>query len=219
MVLQQRGGGIETFTYFLNKCGIPQKYTKIFLDLYIKSKNEKLVFIDGGAHAGHFSDIALYMKSLVYAFEPNYYLGYFLKDKYENNKNFIFFQQALSDKNQKLMFYNANDSLISDGASIVKTDSKELNQEEAYEVECIDLCAFIKELLNKHSKISVLKLDIEGAEFEILDKLLDEKLFKNIDYIFAETHERFFDNPKQKINALKEKVEKAGAKNIFLDWA
>lgn len=34
-----------------------------------------------------------------------------------------------------------------------------------------------------------------------------------------EANVRFFDNPKQKINALKEKVEKAGAKNIFLDWA
>ncbi|WP_094325441.1 hypothetical protein [Campylobacter avium] len=66
---------------------------------------------------------------------------------------------------------------------------------------------------------AVLKLDIEGARFEISDKLLDEKLFKKIDFIFAETHERFFDNPKQKINTLKEKLEKAGAKNIFLDWA
>lgn len=39
---------------------------------------------------------------------------------------------------------------------------------------------------------AVLKLDIEGARFEILDKILDEKLFKKIDYDFAEIHERFF---------------------------
>lgn len=29
----------------------------------------------------------------------------------------------------------------------------------------------------------------------------------------------FFANPKQKISASKENVEKAGANNIFLDWA
>ena len=63
----------------------------------------------------------------------------------------------------------------------------------------IDFCDFVKGLVQKHGKINFIKLDIEGAEFEVLDSLIEQNLHENIEYLMVETHERIFDNPKAKI--------------------
>ncbi len=76
----------------------------------------------------------------------------------------------------------------------------------------------MREILKKHKKITLIKIDIEGAEFDVLDALIEQKLYENIEYIMVETHERFFENPSQKINTLKEKITQNNITNIFLDW-
>ena len=44
--------------------------------MYLRAqKGEKLVFIDGGAHRGVFSDVCLALGGICYAFEPNIYLS------------------------------------------------------------------------------------------------------------------------------------------------
>lgn len=181
-----------------------------------KNNPNQLIFIDGGAHAGVFSDVALACGGICYAFEPNKYLYPFLKEKYENNENLILFNKAISNKNDKIIFYNADDMLVSQGASICKTDF--LKQYNGYEVEMIDFCEFLNEVLEKHKKIDFIKLDIEGAEFDVLDSMIEQGLYKNIDFIMVETHERFFDNPKAKINELREKIKNNNITNIYLDW-
>lgn len=82
----------------------------------------------------------------------------------------------------------------------------------------VDFCEFMQELLKKHGKINFIKLDIEGAEFDVLDALIDKNLHQNIEYIMVETHERFFKNPKEKIEKLRAKILKHNITNIYLDW-
>lgn len=80
--------GIYFFTALLNRSCIAQKYRKFFYDFYLRSQNkEKLIFIDGGAHAGVFSDVALACRGICYAFEPNIHLYAFLKNLYKDKKN------------------------------------------------------------------------------------------------------------------------------------
>lgn len=112
------------------------------------------------------------------------------------------------------------DDVVSQGASIVKfgaSDYKEM-QIQGYEVQMIDFSEFIKGLLQKHGKINLIKLDIEGAEFDVLDTFIEQNLHQNIEYIMVETHERVFDNPQEKIKALKEKITQKNISNIYLDW-
>lgn len=49
----------------------------------------------------------------------------------------------------------------------------------------------------------------------MLDSLIEQKLYENVEYIMVETHERFFENPKEKIENLKEKIAKNNIQNIF----
>lgn len=208
--------GIDYFKNLLKRAFVAEKYQKLFYDFFLRSqKGEELVFIDAGAHAGVFSDIALASGGICYAFEPNIYLHAFLKDLYKDNEKLILSNKAVSNQNSTTIFYDGGQDVVSEDAGIIKTN---WHKESGYEVELIDFCEFLREILKKHKKITLIKIDIEGAEFDVLDALIEQKLYENIEYIMVETHERFFENPSQKINTLKEKITQNNITNIFLDW-
>ena len=66
---------------------------------------------------------------------------------------------------------------------------KEKNLKNGQFVECIDLGSFIFTHCSIIDEI-YLKLDIEGMEFQILDKMIEEGTIMFIDSIFVEWHER-----------------------------
>lgn len=174
-----------------------------------------LVFVDGGAHAGVFSDVALACGGICYAFEPNIYLATFLKELYEDNKNLVFSQNALGTENKTAMFYNCANDLTSQGNSIIRANDA---YNDGYAVQVIDFCEFLQKIITKHKNISLIKLDIEGAEFDILERLIELDLHEKIEYIMVETHERYFDDGAQKMQKLKNLINSKNIKNIFLDW-
>lgn len=112
-----------------------------------------------------------------------------------------------------MTFYNGANNATSEGASIAKNWGGS-----SYEVETLDFCEFLKGILQEHSRISLIKIDIEGAEFDVLDLLIEQKLYEKVEYIMVETHERFFENPKEKIENLRSKISQNNIQNIFLDW-
>jgi FkbM family methyltransferase len=56
-------------------------------------------------------------------------------------------------------------------------------------VDCIDFSKFVKSICQPDDKV-YLKMDIEGAEFVVLDKMIKDKTILLIDEIFIEWHER-----------------------------
>ena len=59
-----------------------------------------------------------------------------------------------------------------------------------------------------HKKIDLLKMDIEGAEYDTIDGILEAKV--EIKQIAIEFHERFFEDGKQRTIELIEKMEQKG---------
>lgn len=58
-------------------------------------------------------------------------------------------------------------------------------------VECINFSRFIiQELINP--ELVIIKMDIEGEEFNVLPDLLSNKIFEKVDTLYIEFHERFF---------------------------
>lgn len=58
------------------------------------------------------------------------------------------------------------------------------------DIECIDLCDFIHKLKNTENLI--VKMDIEGEEFNILPKIINTNTYRKINTLYIEFHERFF---------------------------
>lgn len=179
------------------------------------AKNQSLVAIDCGTHSGLITDLFLSFGLEVHSFEPNAYLYSILKNKYQNNPLVTLNKAAVSDKCGKAKFILHNS--ISQG-NCIALDNMQITQSQDFdEVEIIDLVEYItKNILPK--RIFMLKLDIEGAEFGVMDRIIETKLYEKIDYIACETHERYFTDGKAKIENLHSKITQNNITNIFLDW-
>ena len=82
----------------------------------------------------------------------------------------------------------------------------------------INLSDYLYTLKDKGIRPYLIKLDIEGAEFDVINQLIDKKLSSSFDYMVCETHERLFSDGEAKLTALKKRLKEQNIYNIFLDW-
>ena len=149
-------------------------------------------------------------------FEPNLHLNFFLNHKFKDNKNAKIYQKAVSDKNYKTNFKIFGGRMLSQGNRICESSQE---SSDSYEVCVIDLCEFLEEeFFSKNERLYFLKLDVEGVEFEIMQKLIEKRLFEKIDYIACETHEYMFKDGQKRLENLSNLIKKYQCENIFLDW-
>ncbi|WP_181881509.1 FkbM family methyltransferase [Helicobacter sp. MIT 99-5507] len=143
-----------------------------------KSKNKEPLIIDCGANVGV---SVLYFKKLyenckIYAFEADKKIFQYLEQNIKNNNanNIELHNKAIWIDDNGIYF-------ASDGADggHIELDSKNTQK--------IDSVA-LKNILLKHSYIDFLKIDIEGAENEVLLDCKDS--LNNIQNIFIEYHQR-----------------------------
>jgi len=181
------------------------------------------ICIDCGAHAGIITDIYRHQDAEVYSFEPNLDLFTILERKYQTDNKVHLYNQAVWDKNTTMELHHypeENSNFFNDTqeATLIETLYEKSNSQ-ANQVEVIDLVFFIKDnFIAKNMRIYFLKLNIQGAEFEILEKIIQEEIYTHIDYIMCETHERFFEDGQEKIDKIKKQLEEKKITNIYLDW-
>lgn len=85
------------------------------------------------------------------------------------------------------------DETDADGSSLVESKKidwhgKIPNEEcPKIEVECVDIARLVRKASLKYQNI-ILKLDIEGAEYDVLERLIQQDLIKYLTVIYAEFH-------------------------------
>ncbi|MDB3889565.1 FkbM family methyltransferase [Candidatus Pelagibacter sp.] len=157
---------------------------KNFLNLKL-DKNS--VVLDFGANIGEITQcIQDLYNCKIYCYEPNNYAFKKLKKKFENNKKIILYNKAVGDKNGRANLYyhklhDKNPIKFSTGSSLL--EQKE-NIEKNYfqNTEIIS----IKDILNHFDFINLIKIDIEGYEYNILPEIIENR--NKIDKVFCELH-------------------------------
>lgn len=181
------------------------------------------IAIDCGASVGDVTTKMAAQGATVYAFEPNPITFKHLQKRFENTPTVTCLNQGVLDKNSQLPFYfhqdidlsRENNPLVAANGSSLLAFKRNVNKENFVEVEVIDLAAFIEQL---PQRVKLLKIDVEGVEYEILNRLIDTKVYKQIDQILVETHEKKIPELRPKHKQLQEKITKEHITNINLNW-
>lgn len=148
--------------------------------LYTKGLNSNSVVIDLGANTGTFSEtISRDFKSQCFAIDPNVNL----LNSFSNAK-ITKLNLAVTKMDGPIQFYISENheasSLINNFQNLWKISEKQM-------VEGISWNSLLTRLNLNDSKIDVLKMDIEGAELDIIESL-DYENSKNIAQITVEFH-------------------------------
>lgn len=115
--------------------------------------------------------------------------------------NFFFFKYGIADRSGVIDFYLPKNTEYVSGSFVAQNNINKLNKIK------VNMKSF-QDITNAlgHSKIDILKMDIEGAEYNVLDNILESSI--PIGQILIEFHERFFENGKDKtIEAIKKLKE------------
>ncbi|MFS0555269.1 FkbM family methyltransferase [Brevibacillus sp. 179-C9.3 HS] len=177
------------------------------------------IAIDCGANMGIISQKMADKGALVFAFEPNPFVFEELLKRVGSYPNVVCINKAVWHKNDKLRLHLHDlyhtDPAGSAYASSLLTNHPVTDIQKYVEVEVIDLTQFIQ-MLNR--PIKLIKIDIEGAEFELLEKIVEHNLHLQIDKIVVENHEWLIADLKAKADHFRRVMQEKQIHNIDLNW-
>jgi FkbM family methyltransferase len=164
-------------------------------------------FIDCGAHCGESilmsrNKFGEYITTI--SFEPIPYFATELQKIYKDDPNTQIMNAAVWINDDIKKFYISTE--ITDGSSLLGEKIHDVKDENVYiNIPCVDLSTWIKDTFTEKDYV-ILKLDIEGAEYEVLNKMIDDGSIKLIKELWGEWHENSINDDRIKMLANKIKI-------------
>ena len=166
-----------------------------------KNVGNKPIIIDIGANVGFFTMFAVskYPGCTIYAFEPIHfnYEGLLKNKKMNNQEDIHIFNKAVCGYSGKITMNFEETESYTTSASIIKNITD--NHMQSIEVPCLTLCDIFTQ--NQLTRCDLLKMDCEGAEYDILYNTPKE-IFYKIDQMAIEVHAG--ENKNENLPALKD---------------
>lgn len=161
--------------------------------------NKESVVFDFGGFKGDFAaDIFCRYKSTIYVFEPVPKYAKGIEKRFNGNKDVKIFPFGLAEKDENLIL-----NLTGDASSHVQ-DKKRLGTE-TINAQLKNAEAFLIE--HKIEQIDLMKINIEGAEYDLLENFARLNWFSKIKNLQIQFHD-FFPEAKARMNALQKELSK-----------
>jgi len=172
--------------------------TKYLLD-------ENSVVFDLGGYMGQWAgEIFNKYKCNIHVFEPIFNFYTHIKNNLVNDK-IIVEHVGLSNKNYNEVIYIANDS-----SSIYQNKNNKSEN-----IKMINICDYMNG--NNIQKIDLIKINVEGEEYNILEELLSNDKIKNIGDIQIQFHDIFPDSIERRIK-IREELSKTHEETYCFDF-
>ncbi|MGB7262657.1 MAG: FkbM family methyltransferase [Albidovulum sp.] len=194
-----------------------------FLDGVLALLRPGDIVIDCGANLGEVSAPLAATGAHVIAFEPDPYAFAQLSERLGDAANVTLHPQAVSTAAGTLRLMRAaNFEDNPKGGSVKSTligGGRGISDDDGIDVEVIDFVAFLRDLIAAKGPIAFLKMDIEGAELDLLAAMDAAGLFADIRCTVAETHENKFKDLRPRYRDLREDFAgKYATQHVNLDW-
>ena len=177
--------------------------------------------LDCGANVGDVTSELARTGAFVHAFEPNPDAYAVLAERFDGVGNVELHPQAVLDQAAASVRLYLHVDAASDpvGASVGSSllDFKgNVDTERFVDVEAIDLAEFV---LGLERPVSVLKLDVEGAECRIVNRLIDTRAVDRVGTVLVELHDRHIPELRAENDRLRRRLERQGlAGRVLTDW-
>jgi len=175
--------------------------------------------IDCGANVGDMTALMAEGGATVHAFEPNPHACVVLREKFQNNPRVQINEAAVHITDGSLRLYlhenSSEDEVYWSNGSSLLADKPNVSNERFVEARTIDLAAFIKALPDR---VRLLKMDIEGAEVEVLRRLIETGSLDKVEFLFVETHEKKMPWLEPATNKLKSELAAHPTCRARFDW-
>lgn len=141
---------------------------------YPLTKNS--VVLDVGGYKGDWTaNIHLRFQPEIYVLEPVKKFAEMLSQRFSSNDNIKVYNYGLGSRDEEMLI-----SLDDNASSVYKNDSQKSL------IELKDIQKFIQD--NNLSSIDLIKLNIEGGEYDVLNRLIDTQQIRNIENIQVQFH-------------------------------
>ena len=153
---------------------------------------------------------------IIHTFEPNPILDTENRIKQLVGYNITLHKKAVWIKDGNVRFKRAGKDGKSQGGYVeeIGSDRQYSDHYDEIEIECINFIDFIKQF-NDEDDIYI-KMDIEFAEYNVLEAMIESGWRKNIKILWVEWHGTNFDDFKDKPQNIKDKLKDEQV--IIKDW-
>lgn len=176
--------------------------------------------IDCGANVGWVTSRMAQRGARVIAFEPNPHAFAVLKENCRDHPGVDCRNQGVHDHDgaaHLFLHHRAIEDEVhwSGGSSMLRFKSN-VDPARSVRVEVVDLARLILEL---DEPVAVLKVDVEGLEAPILNRLMDTGAIDRVRLTLVEVHDERIPELKPELEALRDRIRREGRSgSIRLDW-
>ncbi|RVV98853.1 FkbM family methyltransferase [Mesobaculum littorinae] len=194
-----------------------------FLDGILAMLRPGDLALDLGANMGEITHVLADTGADVWAFEPDPWSFARLSDRFGDRANVTLFNAAVGARAGSVSLKRAdNFDANPEGASVKSTilqGGRSMDDDGGIDVPLLDFTQILADACARYGRVRFVKMDIEGAELEILETMDDRDLFDHVDCLVAETHENKFKALRPRFRALRAALgEKYPPPRVNLDW-
>ncbi len=195
-----------------------KRHTEAF-DAALQASAKGALAIDLGANAGDFTQKMLDAGLRVIAFEPDPDTFASLEARFAGQANVTLMNKAAGAKAAVMTLmrdleFQAGKPKRAMGSSLVFR-GETMDKSNTVEVEVVDFPALV---LEQGERVAILKMDIEGSEWDLVPAMVDTGALDQVDYMFVETHEWRDLHHEETARGFREMAENRKSPVMNFDW-